>query len=439
MGAVTISGLGSGLDIDSLVSGLVAASNGGLTAANAKVSSAQAAVSTLSGIGTLLSDLKSVVDSLDTATELASYSATASNDKAATVTSSGSARAGSYGVKVVALAQEQRTYGSGQSSANLGLNQTGSLRLTQGGTDYDINIAAGDSLNNIASKINELGAKMSASVFFDGTSYRLQVRSTETGAANAFTATENGGVSLGLSAPGANKQVAQDAQVEIDSFLVTSGTNTIQGAIEGVTLNLKETTDAAFTVTVKSNPDAMKTSLKGFVEKYNAVIGRIHSVAGYGGSKGTSTALKGDSSLRAITDALSRTVIAQAGTGGSLNSLADIGIRLNNDGTLKLDETKMGEALDKNPDGFAKVLAGTDTQSGVMDVMRDLLKGFTTVGNGILTVRTEGLNSQIKLFQAQADREQKRLDTMETQLRKQLNAMDASVSTWKNSMSLFTG
>lgn len=434
---ISFSGLGSGIDIETLVSGLVNASKGNLNASNQKISSAQAAVSTLSGVGTLLSELRTVIESLDTATEVGGYQATSSHATAVAVSSNGASTPGSYSVKVVSLASEQRSYGSPASSRTDALGQTGTLRLNQAGADHDITVLATDSLDSIASKVNDLGKKMSASVFYDGTDYRLQIRSTETGQALAFGVSELGGLNLGFTAVGATKQAASDSVIEVDTFQVSSSTNTVNSAISGVTLELKEETASEFTVQVKANPEGMKKSLKDFVEKYNAVISRIHSVAGFGGTKASSQALRGDSTLRSIADALSRRVIEGAGLGGAMDSLADLGIRLNSNGTLRLDETKMSSALNQNPAQFARVLAGDSGSSGVMDLMRDLVKGFSTVGSGILDTRKQAFNDRIKLFQAQADREQRRLDLMEERLRKQLNSMDATVGTDRSASGLF--
>jgi flagellar hook-associated protein 2 len=432
-GPITFSGLGSGLDIESIVKGLVSASSGQLTSANNKVSQANAAVSTLSGIGSLLGELRTVVDSLDSATKLASYSGKVSKESAATISVDGSASPASYTASNVLLAREQRNYSSAQTTKDTALNQSGTLKFSQNGTDYDIAIAATDTLADIGAKINEKDAKLNAAVFFDGTNYRLQVSGSETGADNAFTVQELNGVNLGLTA--APFQTARNASVDIDGFTVTSSSNSVKGAIQGVTLELKEETTTPFTVSVQANPTSMKKSLDDFVAKYNNVIGRIHSVSGFGDSAGSSAALKGDGTLRSITNRLSSMVLTQAGTGAGLETLADLGIRLNRDGTMKVDSAQMETALQKNPDAFKKVLAGDETSDGLMDMMSDLVKSFTEAGTGMLDIRKEGLRSTMKIFESSAAREQKRLDFMEVRLRSQFSTMDAAMGQNNISMS----
>ena len=432
-GPITFSGLGSGLDIESIVSGLVSASSGQLTNANKRASQANAAISTLSGVGSLLSELRTVVDSLDSATKLAPYSGKVSKETAASISVDGTATPASYTATNVLLAREQRNYSSAQTSKDTALNQTGTLRFTQNGTDYDIAVEATDTLADIGAKINETDASLGAALFFDGTNYRLQVSGSKTGAENAFTVQELDGVNLGLTA--APYQTARDASVDIDGFTVTSATNSVKGAIQGVTLDLKEETTTPFTVSVQANPTSMKKSLDDFVSKYNNVIGRIHSISGFGESAGSSPALKGDGTLRSITNRLSTTVLSQAGTGAGLETLADLGIRLNRDGTMRVDSTQMEKALQEQPDAFKKVLAGDETNDGLMDMMSDLIKSFTEVGTGMLDIRKEGLKSTMKIFESSAAREQKRLDFMEVRLRSTFSAMDAAMGQNNISMS----
>lgn len=434
-GPITFSGLGSGLDIESIVTGLVNASSQPVKMANTKASEAQAAVTALSGIGSLLSELRTAVDALDTASELASYSAKTSNEKALSITTSGLARPASYKIEDVTLAQEQRNYTDPVASKSTALGNSGTIRFTQDGSNYDITLTEADSLESIAAKINGMGADITASTISTRDGYRLQIRSKSTGEDQAFTVDESGlatktGVNGDTGVAGSGRyQEARDASVTLDGLVVTSSNNTIKDAIEGVTLELKEATTTPFTISIQADSDQMKKSLENFVSKYNSVIGRIHSVSGFGETKGSSQALKGDASLRSITNRLSSQVLSKAGAGGDLETLADLGIRLNNDGTLRVDSDRMSKALVEKPDAFTKALAGTETSDGLMDKMSDLIKSFTDVSTGTLDVKKQSLQNSIKLFQATAEREQKRLDAMEIRLRSTFSVMDAQMGT----------
>lgn len=438
MAAISFSGLGSGIDIESIVSALVSVESTGMSKANSRIATTKAAVSDLSSVGSLLSDLKSVVDSLDTAAELSGFSGISGNENALKITTTGSARAGTYDVQVVSLLKEQRNYSATYATSDTALGESGTLRFTQGGTDYDVAIEATDSLANIASKINASGAKLKANVFYDGSNYRLQVSSSEGGSHAAFTAADVGGsLSLGLDAPESRKQIAADAEVLIDGISVKSKTNVISGAIEGVSFTLKDETASSFKVQIASDPTKMVESLNDFVKKYNAVINKIHTLAGFGSTKGTSSELAGDAALRSITGGLSSKILTKVGADGELGTLAELGIRLNNNGTLKLDETKLKDKLAENPAGFVKALAGDQSSDGLMDLMGQMLKGFTESGTGLIATRQSSFDARIKALQITATREQSRLDRLQTRLRATFANMDTAVSNAQSQLSYF--
>lgn len=430
MATISFSGLGSGIDVDSIVKGLISAESGNIATANTRISATKAAVSDLSSIGTLLSDLKSVVDSLDTATELSSVSGKSANENALTVSTTGSASAGTYDVRVVSLLKEQRNYSATYATSDAALGEAGTLRFSQGGTDYDVSIEETDTLSNIAAKINASGAKIKANVFYDGSTFRLQVASSEGGAQAAFSVTDvSDTLSLGLDAPESVKQAAADAEVLIDGISVKSKTNVISGAIDGVSLTLKDETSSSFKIQIAPDSTKMTESLNDFVKKYNAVVNKIHSLAGFGSIKASNKELAGDATLRSISGGLSSKVLAKVGgDSAAFGTLADLGIRMNNDGTLKLDESRMKSKLAENPSGFAKALAGDASSDGLMDLMGQMLKGFTETGTGLLATRKTSLDSRVKTLQDTATREQARVDRMETRLRLMFSKMDASVA-----------
>lgn len=429
MATVSFSGLGSGMDVESIVKGLISAESAGMNTAQSRVTQTKAAVSDLSSIGSLISELRSVVDSLDTASELSSFSGKSSNESALSLTTTSSARAGTYDVRVVSLLKEQRNYSAIYAASDTALGESGSLRLTQGGTDYDVTIEATDSLSDIAAKINDSGANIKASLFYDGSSYRLQLAGTEGGAHASFSVTDVGSsLSLGLDAPESVRQQAADAEVLIDGISVKSKTNVISGAIDGVSLTLKDETSSNFKVQVAADATKMTESLSDFVKKYNAIVTKIHTVAGFGSVKGTNKELIGDAALRSITSGLSSKVLSRVGADGELGSLADLGIQLNNNGTLKLNEAKMKEKLTENPAGFVKALAGDASSDGLMDIMGRMLKGFTESGTGLIATRQDSFSARIKALQDTASREQIRLDRMETRLRAAFSIMDTQVA-----------
>jgi flagellar hook-associated protein 2 len=428
MPAVTFGGVGSGIDTEKIISGLISASQGPLQQAQLAQAQTQAAISSVSDFGNLLSRLKDSLNALDTSQELGSFKASSDN-KAVAVSATGNAKPGSFKIEVASLASAYKAYSDtlGVAQSSQALHQSGTLRLQIGDKAQDIEIADGDSLDTVIGKINASGLRVSASAFFDGNEFRMQLRGLDTGTENDLLVTETG-TTLGF----ANnvQSNGKNAELTIDGFAVTSKSNQVTGAIAGVTLALTAKTAAgeAATVTIDSDPDALAGKLNSLVSAYNAVVNRIHSEAGFGSIKATNPVLAGDSSLRAITGRLNDMLTKQIGS-GKFQTLRSIGLQLNNDGTLKLDSAKLNTALQQDPDAVTKIIAGDDKDvKGVADLMLSVTNDLVSA-KGALTARKDGLAARAKLLADRAATEQKRLDQMEEQLRKQFTQMDSIVAT----------
>jgi flagellar hook-associated protein 2 len=423
-GTISFGGVGSGMDTESIVTGLVNASRGAQDAMKARQGFLTSATSALSTVSSLLGKLKTALEGVDEAREVGSYTASSSN-AAIAASASGTASPGSFSISVQSLAAEQRSYSNGYASSTTALGLTGSLGISvAGAAPTSIALSASDTLENIASKINGSGLRVSASIFNDGSTDRLQVRGLDSGAANTITFS---GTTLGLDLAANKKQAAADASVTIDGFTVTRPTNQISGAIQGVTLALTQITTSPVTVEVKSDPEGLKKKLTAVVDAYNAVIDNIHTVAGFGATKGSQKELVGDPLLRSITNRMSSSVTQVIGS-GTYSSLGSLGVQLGRDGKLTLDAAKLDKALSADPAAVAKVIGGTDSTSGAADVLRDVVTAFTQSGTGLIASRQETLNSRSKTLKQRIDNEEERLQRYADALRKQFSVMDGIVA-----------
>ncbi len=434
-GTVTFGGVGSGIDVEGLITGLVNANKTTLNAIQTRAKDIRSAASTLSDIGKSLAALKTAAGALATMQDAASFSATSSNAAAVAASAMGSADPGTYKVEVTSTAKQQRTYSASFGSDSATLGQNGSITLAVAGKEEQIAVTPQDSLASVASKINGAGLRMSASVLYDGTGYRLQVRGLDTGAANALTFTELG-TSLDLNGSGATPtsgktvQAATDAVLKVDGFDFTRPTNQVSGIIPGVTLALAQETASPVTITVASDPAALATKIKAVVTAYNAAVNAMHAAGGYGQVKATSKTLAGDSALRSIAQNLSSTMTAAQGGQGAMASLGQIGISQTRDGLLQLDETKLTTAMSTDAVGVEKLLgrAPGAAVGGAMADLKDLVTKLTLTGKGVLDTRQKAFTDQAKKLDERATAEQLRLDDYAEKLRKQFTAMDTSVA-----------
>jgi flagellar hook-associated protein 2 len=436
-GTVTFAGIGSGMDVEGLITGLTAVEQQPISADKSRAAGYRAAEQSFSDVGGLLAKLKLASTALSTAQQVGSYKAT-SSATGITVSANGSAQPGAYNVQVSQLAKEQRTYSKALTNGALGFS--GSLNLGVGtGTPAAISVTATDTLNTIADKINGAGIRASASVFFDGKDYRLQVRGLDTGDGNNLTFGATGGIGdqLGLLDPLNTKQQAQSAKLKIDGFDVTSATNSVGGAIPGVTMALTDAT-ASGTVTVGQDPDGLATKIQAVVDGYNAVIGSVHKLAGYGQTKASNPALQSNQGLRSVASQLSGSILKAVGD-GRFQSLGSIGVSLGKDGTLSLDKTKLSAALEKDANAVSTVLAGTSSTDGVMDILGKAVDAMNDTKHGVIQAGHDAFDLRGKTLEAQIAKAQDRVQAYSDNLRKQFNAMDTAVAAYKAQLAQLGG
>ncbi len=428
----SLSGVGSGIDTSALITGLINADSGTLNSLKSKQTSTQSAVSTLSDISTTLSTLQSAVDALSTTSGVGSYSGTSSGTAVA-VSTGGNALPGTYSMSVTQLAKEQRTYSNAQTTANTALGMSGTLGIQIGSKNSSVSIADTDTLDQIASKINGADARASASVFFDGTSYRLQIRGLDTGRDNAI-AFSQAGFDLGLNVAANTVQTAQNSLVNIDGFDVERSSNQVVGAIQGVTLALTAKTTTPVDVTIASNATGLETKLQAIVSAYNSVLAKINTAAGHGSAAAGNSVLASDSTLRSISNKLSTTLQSVTGT-GKYSTLGSVGLSLQKNGTLSLDTGKLEAALSADPNSVSNLFAGNGTSTGVMGSLSKSIATYNQTGTGLLIQHQNDLQSRLSGFSDRINREQDRLDSYQALLTKQFTAMDTTVTSNNSDLS----
>jgi flagellar hook-associated protein 2 len=437
-GTISFGGIGSGMDTEGIVTALVGVEREGQKALQSKLTATNSSVSNLSSVSSLLSKLKAASDALDTTAEVGSYKATSSN-AAIVASASGLATPGKYSFTVDKLAKEQRTYSNTIASVGTALNQGGTLRLGAGTTAVtDIAISSSDTIDDVIGKINSAGQRVTASSFYDGQSYRIQLRGQDTGAANALSITEIG-TSFGFDVAANTVQNAQDAEVKLDGFTIKSATNQVTGAIRGVTLALTNTSTDPINVTIDNDPDSLKTKLNTLVDTYNQVISKVKELGGTTSVKPKDSLLAGDSTLRSITTRLSSALQTVIGGSSAYKTLGSVGLSIDRSGKLSLDSTKFDKAVAADSAGVTKLLSGVDGGAqGVMDIVSSAVDDFTRLGTGRLVTRSDALSSTTKRLQSRIDNEESRINRYADKLRKQFTQMDQQVATYKSQSTYLT-
>ncbi len=431
---IQLTGLG-GFDSGNVISQLVSIASQPLRDIDFKKALLDSASTTMSSFSTKLAALKTAATALATPSGFSSMTAT-SSDGAFAATVTGSAAQSSYEVSVTQLARAQKTRSNAQVSATAALNEQGTLSIKVGsGTAVNISIAEGDSLADIATKIGQSGARVSASIVDAGGSYRLSVQGLDTGADNAITFDESGSLSLGLSIGSNTYEPAQDAKVTIDGLVVTRPTNSITDAIQGVTLALKKTTTSPATIDVAADSTALKTKINAFVAAYNDVVNSGHTISGYGSTKAQNSVLAADAGIRRSLDRVSSLVSGFVpGSTGDFRSLATVGLKLSRDGVMSLDAEKLEKALAKDP-GAVRRLFVTDTATGATGVMKtlaDAIDGLITGQGGAVKNRIDALAKQSQRLSDSRVKREQYVKQYEEQLRRQFSTLDQAMSRYQS-------
>ena len=431
MSTISSTGIGSGLDIDSLVSKLVAAErSSGQTRIDNKKGKLTEQFSAMAQLMGGMSAFQSSLNSLVSAGSFTSRKVSVSDEKAFTAKAGSSAAAGSYDVQVEQLAKAAQLGSDAFGSASTQVG-TGTLTISVGASSFSIEVGAGgNSLANIRDAINKSANNtgVQASLLTDVEGTHLVLTSMKTGADRALTVTASGGDG-GLE-KFENMEVrseAQDAIVFVSGYEIHSGSNTVSNAIEGVTLTLKAPTVEGSTVLLGVDRDdaAIQDAAKKFVDSYNSLAGTMKSLSRYDASTEAAGALLGDAMLRNV-DSQVRKLISSpvAGVNGNYTTLASLGITTQADGTLKLDTVRFNAALAANPGAVSDIFT---SDNGVAVKLANFM-GSKTSATGELTVRSSNITDTLVDLKDQQDALNARMKVIEQRYFKQFNALDTMLA-----------
>lgn len=463
-----IPGIGSGIDIKSIVDVLVNSERAPKT--NQLDRLEKETVTRISAVGTLtgaLNTFKTAVDSLNKSSLFEARTASTSNSGVLKATASATAPAGSYNVQVQQLATSSKVALQSVAGGSSATFNSGTLEISAGSTSIRVDVtAANNTLAGMRDAINEAGkdSGISASIITDDSGSRLVLSSTKTGQDNdlsvvvsqdgvttgdnllttqAFAPTadpDNAGAFLKPdSTTGAAGVIAQakSAKLTIDGLQVERSSNRIDDALEGVTLDLvaaQNSTDLADGKTISLNvgvdKGSVKSSLQKFVDAYNALISTTSQLTAFvpvDGSTPVTGPLFGDTSVRSLLSGMRNELVSAPGQEGGIQALAQLGITTGKDGKLSLDDTKLTAALDNNFDQVGAYLAG---DKGLMGRLSSFTSGYVAT-DGVLKQRNDALQVTKQDVDKQRKALNERIESLEKRLYSQYNAMDSLVGQLK--------
>lgn len=436
---ITSLGVGSGLDLDSILESLEDSKETSLLdPITTQEESVEAEISAYGTLTSALTTLQTAVEALADESLYESLTTTLSGSGVTAATTS-EAKAGTYTLEVTQLAQAQSltTDGIADKATALG---TGTLTL-QVGTEEAVSItfdSSNNTLEGIRDAINAADAGVTASIVNDGsdTPYRLVLTSDSTGTESTMTVTYTGTDSTdeasslfgydGTTGNMTETVGALDAELTINGIAISSQSNTVEDALQGVTLNLSAV-GSSQTLTIAQDTDAILDAITAFVDAYNDYVSTVDDLTAYDADTETAGELLGDSTTRRINSELSSDLYSAIGS-GTYSYLSQLGISLEVDGTLLIDEDALTSAIEDNIDAVSQFFIGTDDTTGFITQMSTDLDNYLDEDDGLIVAKTDSLESKLEQLEERYEEKQALIDSEMARWTDEFTQLDTLIS-----------
>jgi len=439
------------LDVNSIVTQLMAVERRPIAKLDAKEASSQAKLTAYGSVKGALASFQTAVQGLSGAGKFTALNATTSDDTVLSANASSIAVAGSYALEVSSLAQAQKLVAAGQSSSTAGIGDgtattvtfdfgtitgtllgtgkydTGTTFLSNGKGVKSITIdSSNNSLQGIRDTINAAKIGVTATIINDGsgTPYRLALSSGSQGVSNSLKISVSGNADVSTllahdpaAALGQNLAetvTASNATLKVNGVAVSKDSNSISDVIQGVTINLKTKNTTPTTLTVAHDNASISNAVSGFVKAYNDLSKTLKDISAYDPKTKTGAVLQGDSTIRTMQSQLRGALGSPVvGASGALTTLSQIGISFQKDGSIALDSAKLNSAMANNIKDVASLFAAvgnatdslvsftsatSSTKAGSYPVnITQLATQGKTVGSGIANTTITAANKDLDI------------------------------------------
>ena len=395
MATITALGTGSGLDLESIISKFMQVERQPLQAIATQKSAFQSKISAYGTVKSALTTFQSSVSALSSASKFNAQKATSSDTSILTAKTDGSSTVGNFDITVSQLAKSQKiassgfassstTVGTGTLTISFGTYDSGGNTFTANADKDDLTVtidSSNNTLEGIRNAINDLNGDVTATIINNGTTSQLVVTSKDSGEVNTLkisvddddgndtntsglsqlaydpTAATNSGKNM------SEIQEAKNALLTIDGIDIEKSSNTIDDAVDGLTLTLLKTTDTGESVSlgIESDVDTIKESIQKFVDAYNKLNTTFEDLTKYNETDKTKSGkFIGDATLRTISYQIKAVLTDSIGS-GDLTTLSDVGVSFDDSGNLALDTEKLNDAIDSDFSDIATLFAANAT------------------------------------------------------------------------------
>ncbi|MEC4684756.1 MAG: flagellar filament capping protein FliD [Nitrospirota bacterium] len=436
MSVIASVGLSSGINYDQLINNLLNIQRLPLYRFQNKQAGYNDKISVYNELSAKLSTFMSAADTLKSESSFYVKTSSVSDSSVFEATVSNSAATGNYSVIITALASGEKEVHSGVASSTTVVNDSGadqSFQYTYAGTQSTLTVTDGTTLEGLRDLINNDTGNpgITATLLYDGSSYRLVLTGDDTGSTNTVT------IDAGTTIDGVNTTVdltsttftetktASDASFSVDGISMTRSSNTVTDAMTGVTLTLKNAGSATLSVT--NDTDTISQNVQSFVDAYNDIVSYVSANSAYNANSHVGNPLFGESTSRLILNRLSSIITNRAsGLPEDLRALSQLGVSTNRDGTLSLDTGTLGSKLSTDLGGVENLF--TDSTSGIAIQLYNYIDDATDSIDGAITIRIDGLESLVGDISDDILDLEAKLSRTEESLRRQFSALESLLS-----------
>lgn len=465
--AIATPGVGSGLDINGIVTQLLSIEKQPLKILQSQAQTLQTKLSLVAQLKSQLATLADSAQQLASAVAWAAKTVTSSQPGVALARLQAQADLSetSFQLEVQSLAQARSAVTAQALASNTLFGAGGNLQLQIGskapmvngqrqagdfvaraGTPaVNLSISASDTMSSIAAKINQAQAGVQATILRDNSGERLVMRSSQTGIDADFQVLSSGDPSLrqfefnrNAAAPlGAllspNPMVSNaaqqpgDSQFSIDGVAMTSGSNRLDSTLPGLSLELLQTSSSALSIKVQNDPSQLRSQLESLVKNYNSVNKLLNDATKYDAASKQGGSFQGDATLLGLQNAM-RSLLGSSSGAGLFKTISSIGLQLQKDGSLASNSDKLASALlQLDPLKHFFVGAPTDpVNSGWAHKLKSFTQGLLS-DTGQIRNKSQSLNTMSLNNSKEQERINDRVALTEIRLRKQYSALDANL------------
>jgi len=440
--SISVGGLVSGLDINSMISQLLEVQQRPITMLQQQEAAYQVELTAYGSLKGELSNLKSALEGLDDVSDMTVFKASVGDADFVSVSAGQDAAQGSFNLTVNQMAEVHKLTSSGFTDAEAVGEGTLHIQLGEAAV-IDIEVSATDTIDDVAQAINDSDAGVHAGVIFDGTDYFLALTGQETGVDSVINITATDSDANNTDASGlsrlvfdqgvvenlTNTQDAADAIITVDGVAdIHRSTNIIDDVIQGVTITIASAPDAPdnqVNLTVNRDTAATVAKIDAFVEAFNTLVDFFAAYQQYDADSETAGILQGDATTNGIRNRLSRAITGTVTGVEGFSRLVDLGISLDSDGKLSTDSATLTAALDENFDEVLQFFSqDTEGAQGFSVALIDTLESMLSTTQGALAARTSGIQTSIDNIGDQVERIEYRNEAWETRTRAQFNALE---------------